>query len=93
MTTESPICTRPRVAQCAGCAQPLPQSHRKYCAACSPHASALWKRSQRIACKGSRYWLDPFLARYASEQAAVDAYREDCRARMRRYREKQCASR
>lgn len=76
---------------CARCGQSLPARHRRYCIRCSPLASTIWKRCQRIECAGSRYWLDSYLKRFSDMTSALAAYREDCRIRMARSRAKRRA--
>jgi hypothetical protein len=71
------------------CGKPLPPRHRKYCAEHSHLAGLLWKRLQRQACCGTRYWFDHWLKAEGSEAAARDAYNAYMRDYMRRYRAKQ----
>ena len=59
---------------------------RRYCAACRPKASAIYKRHLRREAKaaGERYWLAWWEKTYG--EAAVQKRREYQRAYMRRYR-------
>lgn len=71
---------------CSNCGQLLPPRRTRYCRECGPLASKLWKRLNRRECAGTHYWLDAYLKRHLSLQAAQAAYREDCRQRVARWR-------
>ena len=68
------------------CGKPLPPRYRKYCAEHSPLASLVWKRAQRQACRGAKYWLDHWLKLAGDERSARAAYNAYMRRYMRRYR-------
>lgn len=74
--------------RCCNCTSLLPPKHRRYCPQCSALASTLWKRQFRLENRGCRYWFDHYLKKYSTREAALEAYRSDCRLRARRYRAK-----
>lgn len=65
----------------------IPKGNRKYCAACSARASAIWKKQMRAQWRAAwerdgRRGRDPALDDWASAEARRAYYREY----MRRYR-------
>lgn len=75
------------LTHCLLCPNQLPPRRTKYCSpACAEEARRLWKRAQRRANRGTRYWLDHFLAQTGDEATARRAYNEYMRLYMRRYR-------
>ena len=66
---------------------------RRYCRACSPKASALYKRNARQQAKaaGEHYWLDWWVKTYGD--AALLRRREYQRQYMRKYRQSRSVGR
>jgi hypothetical protein len=65
---------------------------RRYCSACSPRASALYKRDLRSAARasGEAYWLEWWVKAYGD--AALERRRSYQRGYMRAYRKRQSKS-
>ncbi|PYQ03518.1 MAG: hypothetical protein DMF83_20915 [Acidobacteria bacterium] len=62
---------------------------RRYCRACSPKASTLYKRQERRQAKAAdeRYWLEWWMKTYG--ELALEKRREYQRLYMRSYRRRQ----
>lgn len=77
------------IRACSRCGGALPKKHRKYCISCSPLASALWKRAQRVRWRGTPYALDPWLKKAGGDEAEARRLRSEY---MREYRLRVCGA-